>query len=72
MTQIANNEVFNQFFELRSSDRLEIAYFDRNKWCARYSYHITHAESFKNQIFLMIQIAKNEVFGHFLDCGASD
>ena len=34
MIQIANNEVFSQFFELGSSDRLEIAYFDRNNWLA--------------------------------------
>ena len=32
-----------------TSDRLDIAYFDRTKWRARFRHHTTHAGSFKNQ-----------------------
>ena len=38
---------FGQFLAFRTSDRLDIAYFDRTKWCAWVGHDITHAGSFK-------------------------
>ena len=43
MIQIAKNEDFSQFLEFGWSDQLDTAYFDRTKWCARFSYHIIYA-----------------------------
>ena len=47
--KIAKNEIFSQFRQFGSSDWLDIAYFDRTKWYARFGFRISHAESFKNQ-----------------------
>ena len=38
---------FGQFLAFRTSDRLDIAYFDRTKWSAWVGYGIAHAGSFK-------------------------
>ena len=43
---------FGQFLVQGTSDRLDIAYFDRTKWRARFrrhTTHTTHAGSFKNE-----------------------
>ena len=48
MQKRAENEVFGHFLEFGVSDRLDIAYFDRTKWCACVDHRITHAGSFKN------------------------
>ena len=72
MIQIAENEVFGRFLEFRTLDRLDIAYFDRTTWCSRFGLVIVvldHSKIMKMP-FWMIQIAKNEVFGNFLEFGA--
>ena len=47
--QIAKIEFFGHFPEFGASDWLDIAYFDRTKWCASFGHHIiSHAGSFKN------------------------
>ena len=70
----ARNEVFGHFLEFGASDWLDNAYFDRTVWFARFDHRISHAGSFKitKMPFWMIQIAKNEVFSHFLDFNSSD
>ena len=39
---------FGQFLAFLTSDQLDIAYFDRTKWCAWVGHRITQAGSFKN------------------------
>ena len=74
MIQIAKNKVFGQSLEFSVSDWLDIGYFDGTFWFVRFGYCITHIGSFKNQknSFWMIQIAKNQDFGHFLQFGVLD
>ena len=71
MIQRAKVEVFGHFLEFGLLDRLDIAYFDGTKCFLTLS---GCERSFKNQKlhFWMIQGAKIEVFGHFLEFGWSD
>ena len=56
--KIAKNEIFSQFRQFGSSDWLDIAYFDRTKWYARFGFRISHAESFKNQKTFLFEWSK--------------
>ena len=63
--------VFSLFLEFRTSERLDITYFDRSKWCARFGHCITHV--LHNWLCIIsIIYAKMGVFSHFLEIGTSD
>ena len=49
MIQIAKKEVFGHLLAFGALDWLDIAYFDRTKWHARFRRHTNHAGSFKNE-----------------------
>ena len=68
MIQRAKIEVFGYFLEFGRSDVLHTAYFDcTNNW-AIISLMQDHSKLAK-MYFWMIQRAKIEVLGHFLECG---
>ena len=48
MIQIAKNEVFGPFLEFGAPEQLDIANFDRTKWCEGFGHGIFHGGSFKN------------------------
>ena len=50
MIQMAENEVFGHFLEFGRLDRLQIAYFDRTKWCAQFNLCVTHFGSSNNHL----------------------
>ena len=75
MIQSAKNEVFGLYIEFGLLDRLDIAYYDGTKCFLTFGNVLPgHAESFKitKMHIWMIQRAKKEGFGHFLDFGLLD
>ena len=75
MIQRAKNEVFDHFLEFGHLDRLDIAYFDCSKCFLTFGKWYQFVKDYSKVTkmhFWLIQGAKNEVFGHFLDFGPSN
>ena len=67
MQKRSKNEAFGKFLEFGPLIRLDIAYFDRTKWCAWVGHRIIHAGSFKNHknAFLNDPNSQKQVFWPF-------
>ena len=68
MIQVAKNELFGYFVDIGLSDWLEVAYYDKTKYCAGLAYHISCITSFKSH-FWIIQTAEDGILVIFFQFG---